>query len=88
MTATTTTPAPAPASAGTTTNPADSSTHDTGVCEERTLEYQLSEHQIRGWGAVFAAGLQGKGLRKRSSVCVYIYIYIYIKMSLSLYIYI
>ncbi len=34
--------------------------------EEITLEYWLSEHQIRGWRAVSAAGLQGKGLHKRS----------------------
>ena len=34
--------------------------------EEVTLEYQLSEHRIRGWRAVSAAGLQGKGWRKRS----------------------
>ena len=29
-------------------------------------EDKLSEKQIRGWRAVSAAGLQGKGLRKRS----------------------
>ena len=29
------------------------------------LEYQLSEHQIRGWRAVFAPGLRGKGLHRR-----------------------
>ena len=31
-----------------------------------TLEYQLSEHQIGDWRAASAAGLQGKGLSKRS----------------------
>ena len=51
----------------------------------------LRKHQIRGWRAVSAVGLQGKGLRKRSVyftdgisadsmsyyfTCVYIYIYI------------
>ena len=32
------------------------------------LEYKLSEHQIRGLGAVSAAGMEGKGLRKRSDL--------------------
>ena len=31
-----------------------------------TLEYQLSEHQIRGWRAVSAAGLQGNGSEIRA----------------------
>ena len=34
--------------------------------EETTLEYSLSEHQIRGRIGVSAAGLQGKVLNKRS----------------------
>ena len=54
------------------------STHcsvDTGVCEqkhssgeEHGCENKCSEHQIRGWIAVSAAGLHSKGLRKRSVV--------------------
>ena len=40
--------------------------HSSG--EWYTLEYKLSERQIRGWIAVSAAGLQGKGSLKRS-VC-------------------
>ena len=45
---------------------------NTGVCEQTLLwkmidiEYQPLEHRIRGWRAASAAGLQGKGLRKRS----------------------
>ena len=41
--------------------------YDTDVCEknssgeEGTKKYQLSKHQVRGWRAVSAAGLQGKG---------------------------
>ena len=38
--------------------------HSSG--EEYTLTYLLSDHQIRGWRAVSAAGLHGKGLRKGS----------------------
>ena len=49
-------------------------TFTTGVCEKKTrtsgeeytLEHKLSEHQIRGWIAVSAVGLQGEGLRRRS----------------------
>ena len=44
-------------------NPLEKNTH---WLEKNTLEYQPSEHQIGGWRAVSAAGLQGKGLRKRS----------------------
>ena len=46
----------------------------TGVCEKRhasgeeenTREDKLSEHKIRGRRAMFAAGLYGRGSRKRS----------------------
>ena len=34
--------------------------------EEGAWEYQLKSHLIRGWGAVYAAVLQGEGPRKRS----------------------
>ena len=36
--------------------------------EECTLKCWLSEHEIMGWRAVSAAGLEGKGLRKRNSL--------------------
>ena len=38
--------------------------HSSG--EEDPRENQLAKHQIRGWRAVSAAGLQGKGCHKRS----------------------
>ena len=34
-----------------------------------TSEDRLSEHQIRGWNAVSAAGLLGQGSCKRNVVC-------------------
>ena len=37
--------------------------HSSG--EEDPWEDKLSEHQIRGWSAVFPTGLQGKGSPKR-----------------------
>ena len=48
---------------------------DSGVCEQKhsfgedhPLEDRLSEHQIRGWRAVFAGGLHDQGSRKRTFV--------------------
>ena len=45
----------------------------TGVCEQKHFsgeedvwEDKLSEHLIRGWRAISAAGLQGKGSYKRN----------------------
>lgn len=37
--------------------------HSSG--EENPLEERLSEHQIKGWRAVFAAGLHDQGSRER-----------------------
>ena len=46
----------------------------TGVCRKtlllrgKTLGYQLDKHRIRGWRAVYVAGLHGQGCHERSII--------------------